>query len=364
MIPMVDLKQQYAALKPQLDERIAACLASGHFVLGPEGKAFEHEISHYLNCKHALGLASGTDALILALRAIGVQPGDEVITTPFTFMATAGAICLVGATPVFVDIDPHTYNIDPNHIEAAITSATRAIIPVHLFGQAADMTAIMALANKHSLRVIEDCAQSIGATWEGKMTGSFGDIACYSFFPSKNLGCFGDGGLVSTNRDDLAQTLSALRNHGSHVRYYHDMLGYNSRLDELQAVILRTKLPHIDIYNAQRRQVAEWYNEALRDLPVTLPSLHPHALPVYHQYTLLSEQRDFIMQQLTQASIANAVYYPIPLHRQHLFGNRYQHLSLPHSERIAQQCFSLPIFPEMTKEQVDQVTHVIRQALS
>lgn len=362
-IPMVDLKQQYAALKPQLDERIANCLASGHFILGPEGKALEQELSHYLGTEYALGLASGTDALILALRAAGIKAGDEVITTPFTFMATAGAICLVGAKPVFVDIDPRTYNIDPQQIPAAITSATRAIIPVHLFGHPADMTAITAIAAQYKLHIIEDCAQAIGATWENKMTGTFGDFACHSFFPSKNLGCYGDGGLVTTNRADFATTLSSLRNHGSHVRYHHDMLGYNSRLDELQAVVLRTKLPFLTVYNEQRHQVAQWYKKHLQDLPLTLPYEHPAAKHVYHQYTVLSEKRDAITQALTTAGIGNAIYYPIPLHRQKLFGDQYQAVSLPISERVAQQCFSLPMFPEMTEEQVKQVANVIRDAL-
>ncbi len=363
MIPMVDLKQQYETLKNQFDERVIQCLSSGHFILGPEGKALESEIVNHLGAEFAFGLASGTDALILALRAAGIQAGDEVITTPFTFMATAGAICLVGATPVFVDIDPLTYNIDPAQIEKAITPATRALIPVHLFGQPADMTAIMAIAHKHQLCVVEDCAQSIGASWKNKMTGTFGEFGCFSFYPSKNLGCYGDGGLVTVNNSAFAEKISSLRNHGSQVRYHHDMLGYNSRLDEVQAAILRIKLPHLTTYNEKRRQVAALYHHHLKNLPLTRPYEHPEATHVYHQYTILSEQRDHLSQQLTQAHIGNAIYYPIPLHRQHLFGDQYQSIALPHSERIAAQCLSLPIFPEMTEEQVKQVAAVITEAL-
>lgn len=364
MIPMVDLKKQYQALKSQFDERVLNWLESGHFILGPEGKLLEKEVATYLGVEHTFGLASGTDALILALRAAGIQPGDEVITTPFTFVATASAICLVGATPIFVDIDPHTYNINPKQIERAITPNSRAIIPVHLFGQAADMTAIMAIAKQYNLLVIEDCAQSIGGTWNNQMTGSFGDFGSFSFYPSKNLGCYGDGGLLCTTHEAYAEQIAMLRNHGSKIRYHHDILGYNSRLDEVQATILRVKLPHLDEYNDNRRRVAALYNHYLKDLPVTLPYEHPSAKHVYHQYTILSEHRDFISQCLTAAGIGNMIYYPIPLHRQNLFDDSYDMVSLPVSERVAQQCLSLPIFPEMTEEQVQQVAGAIATAFT
>lgn len=362
-IPMIDLQQQYAAIKAQLDERLINCLGSAHFILGPEVKALEKEIATYLGCEHSIGLASGTDALILALRAANIKAGDEVITSPFTFMATGGAIALVGATPVFVDIDPRTFNIDPDAIRRAITPATRAIIAVHLFGQSADMTTITAIAKEHQLTLIEDAAQSIGATWKNKQTGSFGDFGCFSFYPTKNLGCYGDGGLISTNRQDYAEKISMLRNHGSKIRYHHDILGYNSRLDEMQAIILRTKFPHLDSYNAGRRQVAEWYNHYLSQLPITLPYTHPDAYHVYHQYTILSDKRDDISKKLSDAGIANMIYYPIPLHRQALFGDRYHAISLPVSEHVAAQCLSLPIFPEMTEAQVQQVAMVMAEAL-
>lgn len=363
-IPMVDLQQQYARLKPRLDEKLLQCLSTGHFILGPEVKALEKELSQFLSTEYAFGLASGTDALILALRAAGIKAGDEVITTAFTFMATAGAIELLGATPVFVDIDPQTYNIDPLAIEAAITEKTRAIIAVHIFGQSADMTRITALAKQHQLHLIEDAAQSIGATWKGKQTGSFGEFGCFSFYPTKNLGCYGDGGLITAQHAKDAELISMLRNHGSKVRYHHDVLGYNSRLDEMQAIILREKLPHLNEYNDNRRRVAAWYNTYLADLDLTLPFEHPDAHHVYHQYTILTNAREKISTALNESGIANMIYYPIPLHKQALFGKRYAHLSLPISERVAQHCLSLPIFPEMTESQVKQVAKVIKEALS
>ncbi|OGT75841.1 MAG: erythromycin biosynthesis sensory transduction protein eryC1 [Gammaproteobacteria bacterium RIFCSPLOWO2_12_FULL_38_14] len=363
MIPMVDLKKQYTSLKETLDERILQWLASANFILGPEGKLFEKEITDYLGAKYAFGLASGTDALMLALRIAGIQAGDEVITTPFTFVASASAICMTGATPAFVDIDPKTFNIDPEEIEKAITPKTRALIPVHLFGHAADMTQITALAKKYNLKIIEDCAQSIGSTWENKMTGTFGDFGCFSFYPSKNLGCYGDGGLICTNNADFAEKILMLRNHGSQVRYHHEVLGYNSRLDEIQAIILRTKLPFLNTYNDQRRHVAAMYHHYLKNLDITLPSEHPATKHVYHQYTILSKHRDAISEKLTQNKIANAIFYPIPLHQQKLFNNHYAHLSFPNTESITQQCLSLPLFPEMTEDQVKQVAKLIQKAI-
>lgn len=363
-IPMVDLKTQYHRLKAEIDQAIADVLESTAFILGPNVRAFEEEAAAYLGVKHAVTCANGTEALHLALRAAGIGPGDEVITPPFTFIATAEAIRYVGATPVFVDIEPHTYNIDPEQVERAVTRRTKAILPVHLFGQPADIPTLQDVAKRHDLLLIEDCAQSFGASIDGEQTGSFGLAGCFSFFPSKNLGCYGDGGLVTTNSDALAAHLRSLRNHGSQVRYHHDEIGYNSRLDELQAAILRVKLRHINDFNDNRRRVAHRYNERLADLKVVLPYEDGIGRHVFHQYTLRSPHRDRILAALTHAGIASAIYYPIPLHRQKVFAEACARVSLPVSEAVAADCFSLPIFPEMTDVQVDTVADVIRAALA
>ncbi|MGF1644225.1 MAG: DegT/DnrJ/EryC1/StrS family aminotransferase [Thiotrichales bacterium] len=362
-IPMVDLKIQYHQLKTEIDQAIAAVLDSTAFILGPNVQALETEIAAYLGLPHAITCANGTEALHLALRAAGIGPGDEVITPPFTFIATAEAICQVGATPVFVDIDARTYNLDPALVEHAITPRTKALMPVHLFGQPADIAALVDIADRNNLMLIEDCAQSFGAEVGGRQTGGFGVAGCFSFFPSKNLGCYGDGGLVSTTSDTVADRLKSLRNHGSRVRYHHDEIGYNSRLDEIQAAILRVKLKHIDRFNNERRRVAHRYNALLADTGVTLPHEDGIGRHVFHQYTLRSPRRDAIAQALTAAGIANAIYYPIPLHRQKVFAEDCADLSLPVAEAVAADCFSLPIFPEMTDTQIIQVTHVIRAAL-
>jgi len=363
MIPMVDLKGQYLEIKDEIDQGLLQALEATQFILGPNVRAFEEEAASYLGVNHAVGCASGTDALHLALIAAGIGEGDEVITTPFTFIATAEAILYVGAKPVYVDIDEKTLNIDVNQIEAAITPKTKAILPVHLFGQPADMASIQAIADKHNLVVIEDCAQSFGADIDGKQTGSMGIAGCFSFFPSKNLGCFGDGGLITTNDEKLAEHLRVLRNHGSWKRYHHSELGFNSRLDELQAVILRAKLKRIDQYNEGRRRVAHRYSAALSEMDGITPAYEDGiGRHVYHQYTLLSEKRDQIMAALQEQQIACAVYYPIPLHQQEVFADVCQGLSLPVTEKIASQCMSLPIYPELEDEKVDQVLDVIRAA--
>lgn len=360
-IPMVDLKGQYHTLKAEIDAGIQETLENTAYILGPNVHAFEKEAADYLGVKHAVSCANGTDALHLALLAAGIGEGDEVITTPFTFIATAEAIVYVGAIPVFVDVEPDTYNIDPNKIEAAITDKTRAILPVHIFGQPADMSAIMTIAEKNNLKVIEDCAQSFGAEVDGKMTGGIGIAGCHSFFPSKNLGCYGDGGMVTTNDDDIAATLKQLRNHGSSVRYHHDIIGYNSRLDEIQAVVLRAKIKHIAEYNQNRRRAAHQYSAGLSAINGTTP---PHedgkGTHVYHQYTLISERRDEIMKALQDAGIGCAVYYPIPLHKQKAFADTAQGVEMPVSDDIAANCMSLPIFPELTEAQVNTVLDVIR----
>lgn len=359
---MVDLQQQYHQLKADIDQAVLGVLEQTQFVLGPNVTSFEQEAAQHLGTPHAVSCASGTDALQLALLASGVGPGDEVITTPFTFIATAEAICQVGATPVFVDIDPHTFNIAPSLIEQAITPATRAMIPVHLFGQPADMAAISALCARHRLIVIEDCAQSFGATTHGKMTGTIGAFGCFSFFPSKNLGCCGDGGLVTCATAEGAETLRALRNHGSKKRYHHDRIGLNSRLDELQAAILRIKLRHLERFNQERRRVAQRYSEGLEDL-VQVPFEGDQGVHVYHQYTLLTDQREKVMTKLAEQQIASTIYYPIPLHRQEVFRKQYRGQSLPVAESVADRCLSLPIYPELTDQQVDRVVSVVREAL-
>ncbi|HIL40761.1 MAG TPA: DegT/DnrJ/EryC1/StrS family aminotransferase, partial [Methylococcales bacterium] len=298
MIPMVNLKAEYNEIKAEIQAGINGVLDSCAFILGPNVQAFEQEAADFLGVKHAIGVASGTDALHLALIAAGIGEGDEVITSAFTFIATAEAIRYVGATPVFVDIDAQTLNITAATIAAAITAKTRAIMPVHLFGQPADMSAIKGLCERHSLKLIEDCAQSFGASIDGQQTGSFGDAAGFSFFPSKNLGAYGDGGLVTTSSDEIASMIKKLRNHGSDVRYYHDVIGYNSRLDEMQAVILRAKLKRIENSNQRRRAVAQLYSELLQGLPLETPFEDGLGVHVYHQYTLLSDHREKILAAL------------------------------------------------------------------
>lgn len=362
MIPMVDLKTQYLQLKTEMDQQLQQVFEATQFILGPNVAAFEKEAAACLNVKHALSCASGTDALHLALRAAGIKQGDEVITSTFTFIATAEAIAYVGATPVFVDIDPRTFNLDPELVAQAITKHTRAIIPVHLFGQPANMPAIMQLAGKHNLIIIEDCAQSFGAAIGNTMTGNFGIAGCHSFFPSKNLGCYGDGGMITTNDDKLAADIKVLRNHGSQQRYHHDVIGYNSRLDEIQAAILRVKLRHIEHFNTERRRVAHSYSRQLAGSVVT-PFEDGIGRHVYHQYTLLTPRRDAVMQKLTANNIANAIYYPIPLHRQKVFLADYADISLPVSEKVASECMSLPIYPELTEAQITTIVSTIKSAL-
>ncbi|MNX33692.1 dTDP-3-amino-3,6-dideoxy-alpha-D-galactopyranose transaminase [compost metagenome] len=365
MIPILDLKPQYESLQAQMDEAILAAVRSGQYINGPNVKAFEKELADYLGSKHAIGLNSGTDALHLALRALDIGPGDEVITVPFTFVATTEAIGIVGAKPVFVDIDPVTYNMDPAEVEAKITPRTKAIMPVHLYGQPADMEALMAIAKKHNLYVIEDCAQAIGATINGKRVGTIGTIGCFSFFPSKNLGAYGDGGACTTDDPELAARITALRGHGGRVKYHHEELGVNSRLDEVQAAVLRVKLPHLDQWNAARREVAKRYNELLKDIPgVMLPEELSGTLPVYHQYTIRLKDRDGIQESLKNRGIQTMVYYPVPLHLQKV----HDYLDcesgdFPISERAAREVLSLPIFPELTLEQQQEVAEALRRSV-
>ena len=363
MIPMVDLKAQYHNLKDEIDSAVLDAIESTQFILGPNVTSFEQEAASYLGVPHAVTCASGTDALHLAVLAAGIGSGDEVITTPFTFIATAEAICYTGAKPVFVDIDPHTFNINPDLIEAAITPRTKAVMPVHIFGQPADMAAIRNICNKHSLLLIEDSAQSFGASVNGIMTGAIGSIGCFSFFPSKNLGCYGDGGLVTCAIAELAERVRVLRNHGSRVRYHHSVIGFNSRLDDIQAAILRVKLKQIDKFNAARRRVAHLYSELLKDV-VVVPYEDGKGTHIYHQYTVLTDRRDQIMAGLSEKQIAAAVYYPIPLHKQDVFAKEFADVSLPVAEDVANRCMSLPVYPEMPEESVRQVAEAVRDALS
>ena len=363
-VPMVDLKIQYDSLREEIDRAVAGVLQSTHFILGPHGKALEETIAAYHGVKHAVAVASGTDALHLALIAAGVKPGDEVITTPFTFIATAEAISYVGGVPVFIDIDPVSFNMDVAKLEAAITAKTKAVIPVHLYGQAVDMDPLMALARKHGLKVIEDCAQSFGAEYKGRKTGAFGNIGCFSFFPSKNLGCYGDGGMVITDDADLAEQMVSLRNHGSRVRYYHHRIGFNSRLDEIQAAVLRVKFRHIDTYNAKRRQNAQAYSSLLASAGIRTPEEQKDTLHVFHQYTIRVGNRDAVKEKLDQGGVTSSmIYYPVPLHLQEAYRNLgMKPGSLPAAEEAARDVLSLPMYPELTGAQIRTVAEAVIKA--
>jgi dTDP-4-amino-4,6-dideoxygalactose transaminase len=360
---MLDLKAEYALLRDEIEPAVLAALAACQYIGGPNVKAFEAEAAAYAGVRHAISCASGTDALLIALRAIGLGPGDEVITTPFTFVATASTVLMCGATPVFVDIDPRTFNLDLDQVAAAVTPRTRAILPVHLFGQPVDLAPLKALCEKHGLKLIEDAAQSFGADYAGRKSGAYGDIGCTSFYPSKNLSAFGDGGLMLTDSDQLAAELRVLASHGSRVRYHHHVLGYNSRLDELQAVILRIKLKRLDGFNNRRIAIADFYNRQLAGA-VETPFADGHGRHVYHQYTILSDRRDAIQKALTDAGIACAVYYPVPLHQQEMFAATHGQIRLPVTESVALRCLSLPISPMLSDEQIGQITATIRQALA
>ena len=360
MIPMVDLKRQYHDLKKEIDAAISNVLEETRFILGPNVSALENEVAAYHNLPYAIGVGNGTDALLLALRACGVEAGDEVITTPFTFIATAEVIALLKARPVFVDICPETYNLDCSQIAGKITSKTKAIIPVHLFGHPADMNPIMEIARKHDLKVIEDCAQAFGAKYEDRKVGSIGDIGCFSFFPSKNLAGYGDGGMVITRSEEIAGRIKMLRNHGSSKRYYHQEIGYNSRLDEIQAAIIRVKLKKIDQFNTARRQNAVAYCAAINNKNVTLPAVASGCEHVYHQFTIRAKNRDLLADALHKKDIASAVYYPVPLHQQNVFLKLYNYSEkLPQSEMCSQEVLSLPMFPELSQEEIRLITDVV-----
>jgi dTDP-4-amino-4,6-dideoxygalactose transaminase len=358
---MVDLKAQHQELAEEIDGRIRDIFDSGAFILGPNVMELERRVAEYHQLSHALGLASGTDALHLALRAAGVGPGDEVITTPFTFFATVEAIHYCGATPVFVDIEPDTFNLDAGAIEARLTARTRAIVPVHLFGHPAAMDEIMAIAGRHDLVVIEDCAQAFGADIRGRKTGGFGAAGCYSFYPSKNFSCYGDGGMVVTDSVAIHERIRRLRNHGSTRTYYHEEVGYNSRLDEMQAAVLNVKMRRIDGYNDQRRAVADRYRQGLADLPLGLPVERQGYRHVYHQFTIRSDRRDDIIAHLQRQGVSAVVYYPVPLHLQEaLRGIVPAGPGFPEAEKAAREVFSIPMYPELPETSVDFICEQLR----
>lgn len=381
-VPLLDLKAQYHSLKPQLDAALLRVAESQHFILGPEVETMERAMSAYIGCKHSFGVSSGTDALLLALMAADVRPGDEVIVPTFSFFATAGVVARLNAVPVFVDADKATFNIAVERIERAVTPRTKAIVPVHLFGQSAEMGAIMDIARRHRLTVIEDGAQAIGVQCrDGRKVGTIGDIGCFSFFPSKNLGCFGDGGLVTTNDPALAEKMRVLRVHGMDPKYYHKFIGGNFRIDALQAAVLSVKLPHLDAWSARRRENAALYTELFRShgvsegagrtaydaknrvlLPASVYSssgvLNHH---IYNQYVIRTERRDALRAHVTAKGIGNDIYYPVPFHAQECFRPLGQGNDFPVSNRAAAESLALPIFPELTREQIEYVAATVAE---
>jgi dTDP-4-amino-4,6-dideoxygalactose transaminase len=381
-VPLLDLKPQYALIKEEIQAAINRVCDSQYFIMGPEVSALERELAAYCQTQFALGVSSGTDALILALMAIDLKPGDEVITTPYTFFATAGAVARLGAKAVFADIDPKTYNLDPAQIEAKITPHTKAIMPVHLYGQCADLDPIMEIARRHNLYVIEDAAQAIGSEYKGRRAGSIGHIGCFSFFPSKNLGAFGDGGAVSTNDPALAEQMRILRVHGAEPKYYHKFVGGNFRLDALQAAVIRVKLNYLDRWTAGRQRNAARYNQlfgeaGVADVNLTLPyesceagqyafrteaevNPFPGHRHIYNQYIIRTKQRDELRAYLTERKIGTEIYYPVSLHQQECFAEwGYQAGAFLHSEAAAAQTLAIPIYPELTDEQIQAVISAV-----
>jgi dTDP-4-amino-4,6-dideoxygalactose transaminase len=360
-IPFVDLKTQYQGIKEEINEAIGAVLERSDFVLGQAVEEFENAFADYCQASHAVGVNSGYSAIELILRAYDIGPGDAVITAANTFIATVLPILNCGATPVLVDIDPDTYNLDPNLLEAAITPATRAIIPVHLYGQPADMDAIWAVANRHNLLVIEDACQAHGALYKGKRVGSLGHAAAFSFYPGKNLGAYGDGGAVVTDYPAIAEKVRILRNLGMPVKYHHEIRGFNNRLDTMQAAVLCVKLSRLDAWNEARRNVAQLYTEQLANSPVDTPRTAPWAEPVYHLYVVRSQAREDLQEHLQSAGIASGFHYPIPLHLQPALKDLgYRLGDFPITEKYANEIISLPMFPEMTEQQVDRVSREVK----
>lgn len=365
MISLVDLTAQYHSIKKEIDAAVLSTLESGHFILGPQVVKFEESVAAYLGVKHAIGLASGTDALVIALRALNIGEGDEVIIPAYTFFATAGTVMSVGAKPVIVDVDAESYQIDVSKIEAAITPKTKAIIPVHLYGHPAEMNPILEIARRHGLKVIEDNAQGYGAEYLGNKTGSMGEVGCLSFFPTKNLGAYGDGGMVVTNDDALAEHMRMLRAHGWKKKYYSEMVGYNSRLDAMQAAILQVKFPHLDEWNEKRRELSKRYNDYLAPLGIVTPVEREWAKHVYHLYIIRSTKREALQTFLKEKGIASEVYYPLPPHLSvpcRKYG--YKEGDFPHAEKAAKETLALPLYPELTLEQQDQVIAAVKEFVS
>ncbi len=364
-VPFLDLTGEFKELQAEWFEAIRGCGETGAFILGRNVTAFECELAAYVGVEHAVAVANGTDALVLSLRALNIGPGDEVITTPFTFFATAEAVSLVGATPVFVDILPESFNIDPAAMKARVTAKTRAIIPVHLYGHPAQMDEILRIAREYKLAVVEDCAQAFGASVSDKRAGSMGDTGCFSFYPTKVLGCYGDGGMITAASAELAERLRRLRNHGATAPFVHDTVGYNSRLDEIQAALLRIKLRRIDRAIHARREVAAAYSANLRDLPLVLPGrTGASAGHVFNLYTLRTNRRDQLRQRLTEHKIGTSVCYPVPLHLQEVYRYLgYKSGDLPVAERAAAEALSLPIYPGMDNAHIERVCDVIRRTL-
>ena len=394
-IPLVDLKAQYKVIEEKSVKAVGEVLSSASYIMGKDVTEFENEFAEYIGVKHAISVGNGTDALVVALMACGIREGDEVITTPFTFFATAESISFVGATPVFVDVEKDTYNIDPLKIEEKITKKTKAIMPVHIFGQPAKMDEIMAIAKKHNIKVIEDAAQAVGAEYKEKKVGAIGDVGCFSFFPTKNLGCAGDGGIITTYDDNIATIVRALRTHGSGengqraynllnkineevktseghddtvynpLKYYNYLIGFNTRLDTIQAAILRIKLSHIDNWNEKRRENAKMYDEKLKDTTLTLPFTIAESKSVYNMYVVQSENREEMINKLQDKGISTGVYYPVPMHLQKVYKELgYKEGDMPVAEYLSHRTFAIPIFPELNRDQKDYIVDMIKDAIA
>lgn len=359
-VPMLDLRRQYKQIKTEVDQAVLKVLDHTQYIIGPEVTRFEEEVTSYCGTKYAVGVASGTDALLIALRACGIKEGDEIITSTFSFFASAGVISRLGAKPVFIDIEPETYNLNPKLIEKAITENTKVIMPVHIFGQCADMDPILEIAHGHNLMVVEDAAQAIGAKYKGRMAGAMGDFGCFSFYPTKNLGGAGDGGMIISNYQDKQTFVKSLRNHGANPKYYHSYIGYNSRLDSIQAAILSVKLKYLDQWTEGRRENAAYYNQALAPLKLVIPKETESGYHIYNQYTLATEKRDELMEYLSAHGIDSVIYYPLPLHEQPCYKYLgYRPEDLPVAEKASRQVLSIPIFPDLSGAEKQFVTETI-----
>lgn len=390
-IPLIDLKAQYQSISEDLDRVTKEVLSSAAYIMGKNVTEFEKEFAEYIGVKHAISVGNGTDALVIALKSLGIGPGDEVITSTFTYFASAECISAVGATPVFVDVEKDTFNMNPSKLEEKITDKTKAIIPVHIFGQSADMDEINKIAKKYNLKVIEDACQAVGAKYKGKMIGTLGDAACFSFFPTKNLSCAGDGGMIVTDNDDIATIAKALRTHGSGetgqkaynllnnvtdeiatskdgddtvynpLKYYNYLIGFNSRLDAIQGAILRVKLPHLDTWNGNRRKVAEIYDKEFKDIDVVTPVVREENEAIYHQYVLQCDDREAMLNKLKEKGVATGVYYPVPLHLQKVYADLgYKEGDMPVAEYLSHRTFAIPVYPELSEEQINYIVDAIK----